>query len=202
MNIDIRVDTSWLTHRKRWRLQDALGGDGIAAIIDLWIYAAIHCPNDGILRGLNERDIIRVSQFKGTGDLVKTLSDPEILFLDPPTSTRKDYKLHNWRERQPYLAHSRERSVKASTAAKAKHLQAKKVCGEHASSTAKTKIKHAPAPNPFPVPSPSPNPDLKSARVQPVENVMSEGAAKFAKNFQDRLLKVFHSKSKTQAGAQ
>ncbi len=132
---DIRVDSSWLDHRKRWRLYDALGNDGVVAIQDLWLYASKHAPLDGVLRGLTASDIVRAARYTGTKDLVGTLTSPEISLLDAPKGEKKDYRLHNWKIRQPYLSGAKERSKIAALGGIARNYKdksaaasTKKVC--------------------------------------------------------------------------
>ena len=61
---DIRIDVSFLTHRKRKRLQRQLGPQGIVSLIDLWISAAQSRPK-GILYGMDVSDIASDAQWPG-----------------------------------------------------------------------------------------------------------------------------------------
>ena len=165
MQIDIRVDTSWRSHKKRWRLFDAAGNDGLQAILDLWIYAATYCPEDGILRDMTEKDIVRAAQYTGDKDIISIFCSEK--FLDKIKQGKTIvYALHNWKNRQGYLCESKSRSEIARNAAKVKWEKAKSsllgACSEHAGSTAGSNAKkissNAPVPDPIPYPSPVPNP--------------------------------------------
>jgi hypothetical protein len=109
MKSDIRLDSSFLTHRKRKKLQKALGEAGVLALVDLWLSASENRPK-GILTGMTEMDIAIDAQW--TGDPVlfcRTLV--EIGFLE--SSKDGTYSFHEWRDHQPWVFGSKERVKRA-----------------------------------------------------------------------------------------
>lgn len=203
MNIDIRVDTTWRNHKKRWRVYDVAGNDGVQAIQDLWLYAATYCPNDGILRDMDERDIVRAAQYTGGKDIIAILVTEK--FLDKIKEGRKTvYQLHNWKLRQGYLCGSNERSKIARNAAKIKWRKVKEAmlpgCSEHAGSNAEKILSNAPSPAPNPLPNPTPK-AFNEPRPQAASTGLStDFTRKGLQSVQDVFLRI-GARQKTQAGA-
>lgn len=87
----IRLNTDFVTHRKRKKLQKKLGSDGVVALIDLWLTTAVQRPS-GVLEGYDKDDIEIVANWNGEeGLFVQTLLD--IGFLDEQEGV---YSIHNW----------------------------------------------------------------------------------------------------------
>ena len=80
MNKDIRIDLSFLTHRKRKKLFNSLGPQGVLSLIDLWLNTAQNRPK-GVLTGMDEADIALDAQWDGdAAQFCKALI--EVGFLD------------------------------------------------------------------------------------------------------------------------
>lgn len=174
MNTDIRLKTSFRDHRKRKKLQRALGAEGVLAFIDLMLMAAETRP-DGILTGMDEIDVALDANWDGDPrELVDTLLSVGLL----DTLEDGTYAIHDWREHNAYAASAEERSEAARKAAQARwgkrpaqegnaeesQEQGPKnaeLCGEqcatHADSMRPAQEGNAPSPSP----SPSPNPSRK-----------------------------------------
>lgn len=108
MNTDIRVSTTFFSHRKTKKLQRSLGEHGVLCLLKLWTRVALEKPC-GILEGWDKDDIEIESDFKGEpGTFVSALL--ELGFLDEADNV---HILHNWDERQGWVSKSEERSEKA-----------------------------------------------------------------------------------------
>lgn len=108
MSTDIRLSTDFFTHWKTKVLQEELGSDGVVSLITFWLSSAHHRPS-GKLNGYTERRIEIDANWKGErGLFVNTLID--IGFLE---KNGKQYCIHNWAFRQPWVAESEDRSDKA-----------------------------------------------------------------------------------------
>lgn len=141
MNQDIRIAFSFLTHRKRRKLADLLGPEGVLALIDLWISVAQSRPK-GKLTGMSEADIALEARW--TGDPYKfchALLD--VGFLD--RNGNNECMIHDWREHQPYAYFASERSQKARRAAEAKWRSGAKEPRSGRLSEAKKKGNHSQA---------------------------------------------------------
>jgi hypothetical protein len=164
MKNDIRIDLSFLTHRKRKRLIGLLGPQGVVSLIDLWLSTAQN-RSRGILTGMNEGDIALDAQWPGDPvEFCRTLC--EIGFLDrDETGT---YAIHDWKDNQPFMYYAEERSKRAREAAetrwKKKNSEGKrKLRKQNAHSMLPACDQHtkgnAPSPTPTPTPIPTPNPN-------------------------------------------
>jgi hypothetical protein len=163
MNKDIRIDCTFSNHRKRKKLFNALGAQGVLSMIDLWISTAVNRPK-GILTGMDESDIALDAQWTGDATIFcKTLC--EIGFLD--RDGKGSYSIHDWQDHQPFAYYADERSERSRELAYKrwgkKHglkPEAKEdntevmrdACGTHNEGN---------APIPSPIPSPIPK-DIKS----------------------------------------
>ncbi|MCK4788893.1 MAG: hypothetical protein KAV87_34445, partial [Desulfobacteraceae bacterium] len=174
MNSDIRLSTTFFSHRKTKKLKRVLGADGIVALISLWARVAIEKPS-GVLAGWDDDDIALEADCSGDpAEFVSLLVN--IGFIDKD----KDgiCSLHNWKKRQGWVANSAERSDKARLLRMGhthKELY-KKLVNEGCTGITQTqyyeltKLKRpvndtlsdtltpAPAPDPSPDPLPSPSP--------------------------------------------
>ena len=119
---DIRIYKGFFRSRKVRRLRREFGSDGIVFLIKLWIDAAEHRPK-GILTGYAVEDIADAAEFDGDAKIfVETLVD--LKFLD--NNGDGTYSLHNWRNRQPWVFFSEERSENARRAVSARWEKYKK----------------------------------------------------------------------------
>ena len=108
-NSDIRLQTSWYSNLKRKKLQRRLGGDGVAAFIDLLIYAGVNNP-DGDLTPFTDEDIEAAAQWTGpAGEFIATLVD--LNFLDGETGL---YRIHQWHEHNAYAVGAEARSAQSA----------------------------------------------------------------------------------------
>ena len=127
MNTDIRLKVSFLNHRKRKKLQRALGAEGVLAFIDLMLSSATNRP-DGILSGLDKEDIALDAQWSGDPDkFVSTLLTVGLLDTLPDGSLA----IHDWQDHNAYASDADVRSdsarfynLKKYYPAKAKELEA------------------------------------------------------------------------------
>jgi hypothetical protein len=106
MNTDIRLKVSFLNHRKRKKLQRALGAEGVLAFIDLMLSAATNRP-DGILAGLNNEDIALDAQWDGDADkFVDTLLSVGLLDMAEGGALA----IHDWQDHNSYASDAEMRS--------------------------------------------------------------------------------------------
>ncbi len=107
MNTDIRLSTTFFSHRKTKKLRRALGDHGVLCLVNLWTRVALDKPC-GHLVGWLDDDIEIEAGFEGDpGVFVRTIVD--VGFLDKGEC----YSLHNWETRQSWVVNSQERSDKA-----------------------------------------------------------------------------------------
>ena len=119
---DIRIYKGFFRSRKVRRLRREFGSDGIVFLIKLWIDAAEHRPK-GDLTGYTVEDIADAAEFDGDAKFfVGTLVD--LKFLDH--NGDGSFSLHNWRNRQPWVFFSEERSENARRAVSARWEKYKK----------------------------------------------------------------------------
>jgi len=105
---DIRLSVSFFAHRKTKKLMKALGSDGVLALLRLWTRVAIERPS-GVLTGWDNEDIALEADYPGDPDeFVEGLL--RVGFLD---ETDSGYALHNWSERQEWVAGVDERGDRA-----------------------------------------------------------------------------------------
>jgi len=126
VNSDIRLSVSFKGHRKRLRLEAALGPGAVGNLIDLWISAAQDRP-DGVLTGWDASDVALAGGWKDEPEkFVDALLSCKFLDRDDET-----YRLHDWAEHQPWVCGAEERSVRARYAAEAAWRK-RRECSEHA----------------------------------------------------------------------
>ncbi|MCK4717549.1 MAG: HNH endonuclease [Thermoplasmata archaeon] len=114
--MDIRVDASFKGHRKRRKLKLLIGADSTDRLLDLWIATAQNHPT-GILEDMDEIDIALEAGWDGdAGVFIKARKDCKLI------DKRDDgtYELHDWEEHQPWVFHSKDRSMRARKAAATK----------------------------------------------------------------------------------
>lgn len=167
--VDIRLDVSFLGHRKRKRLLNKLGPQGVLSLIDLWLSCRQNKPK-GILKGMDEEDIALDAQYPGDPiEFCKTLF--ETGWLEQLDGNGKDwqqgltYAIHDWEDHQSFAFYSIERSEKAKKAAQKRWADADKnderitdACATdkglmHNAYNGHTK-RNAPTPTPTPTPTP------------------------------------------------
>lgn len=102
--MDIRIDVDFFQHSKTRKLQRRHGPEAVLALINLWTWAAKQKP-DGRLSGMDEEDIELASNWNGGPGFVGSLV--ELHFID---EEEDGYVLHNWEERNPWVAASPKRS--------------------------------------------------------------------------------------------
>jgi hypothetical protein len=59
VNTDIRLPTSFREHRKRKKLIDALGAGAVQYLIDLWLGAAVSCPEGTLTDWARKTSLLR-----------------------------------------------------------------------------------------------------------------------------------------------
>ncbi len=183
MNTDIRLKVSFLNHRKRKKLQRALGAEGVLAFIDLMLSSATNRP-DGVLSGLSNEDISLDAQWEGDPDeFVITLC--KVGLLDEANGC---LAIHDWQDHNAYASDADMRSdaarfynLKKYYPAKARELEEAGISTLTVEEYAKIKAElsgKSPtssgaksdrvgtdrAPDPLNVPLPSPEPDPEHAQ--------------------------------------
>ncbi len=153
MNTDIRLQTSWLHHPKRQKLQRRLGPDGVVGFIDLLLSVSQSKPS-GRLDGWDREDIALAAQWDGDAD---TFMDAlvELRLLDVEDDCV--YSIHDWRDHNPYASGASQRSEKAKAAANARWgardaNTCNKQCSEHDGALPNASTRNAPSPSPAPLP--------------------------------------------------
>ena len=112
-NSDIRLQTSWYSNLKRKKLQRRLGGDGVAAFVDLLIYVGVNCP-DGDLSEFTAEDIEAMAQWGGApGLFFTTITSEGTRFIDGEPGS---YRIHDWEKNNPWACGSERRSEAARIA--------------------------------------------------------------------------------------
>jgi len=155
---DIRIEFSFLTHRKRKRLLSLLGPQGVLSLIDLWINTAQNRPK-GILTGMDEIDIANDAQWPGDPKaLVSALVDSGFLVQNGNNC----YEIHDWDKHQRWAYFSEERSAKARESVSKRWEKIRSKKGTYTKRIRNVQEPNTegntPSPNPFPIPSPIPNP--------------------------------------------
>ena len=109
MRNDIRLYTDFPTHYKTKLLIKLAGVEGVWALIKLWVFAASHCPETGILR-MSDQQIEAVCDWNTDGiRLVEQLITCGFLEGD-----KGEYHIHDWVEMQPFVSSFSERSKRNS----------------------------------------------------------------------------------------
>ncbi len=131
MNRDIRIELSFITHRKRKKLFSLLGPQGVLSLIDFWLSTAQNRPK-GILTGMDETDISLDAQWPGdpkefcSALITSGFLDKECLKMHTACNPQCGeqcypqcylYKVHDWGDHQPFAFYAEERSNRAREAA-------------------------------------------------------------------------------------
>lgn len=138
-NVDIRLDANIAGNGKTRRLIRLIGDHGWACLIRLWLHAGVYFTK-GILHGLTNDDIEEIVGWKGDpGVFVSTLIDER--WLDP-CGENGELSIHDFKQHQPWIYFSEERSAVARDKAlkrwgKAKGMKALPVADEPVTATAK-----------------------------------------------------------------
>lgn len=175
---DIRIDVSFLNHRKRKRLTQLLGPGATDYLIDLWITTSMTRPK-GILHGMDEIDIALDANFPGDAhEFCRIMC--EVRFLDHMDDGT--YVIHDWLKHQPFVYYGDIRSERARNSVRKRYeLQA-----EYKHPTKRIRpVKKTYTPNPSPIPSPTPkNPPLTPPKDQN-ECVSTNGHKTLMERFED-----------------
>lgn len=110
VNTDIRLKTGFLDNSKIIKLQRRKGADAILSLLRFWFYVAENKPS-GELCGMDSEDIDIACGNHATGMHDALL---ELGFIE---KTKNGYRVHDWKENQPWAANSETRSKAASKAA-------------------------------------------------------------------------------------
>jgi 5-methylcytosine-specific restriction endonuclease McrA len=108
MSDDIRLKISFKDHRKRKKANLLLGLQKSATdyILDLWISCAQNHPT-GDLAGMDEVDIAFEAGWDGDPHVfVEAMVKAKVI----DRNGEGVYKIHDWEEHQPWVAHKKERS--------------------------------------------------------------------------------------------
>lgn len=106
---DFRLDPGFLKHPKTQKLARRIGADAPLRLIELWGWAVDNRPT-GELTGMDVEDIAIAAGCAGdAAAFVDALV--ELRWLDVSDDC---YALHNWSERQPWVAGAEERSAAAT----------------------------------------------------------------------------------------
>lgn len=158
MNTDIRLRLSIRSHPKTKKLRYKLGADGLVGWIWLLMFAAEARP-DGDLVGLDEEDLALAADYPGDAhEFVDTLV--QVGHLD---EVEDGWQIHDWAENNPWAAGAKERSEKATKAARVRwdnddpptnKQRVKKKTDAPSMQPAKPRARSSNAPSPSPSPSP------------------------------------------------
>lgn len=107
MTIDIRLDVEFFQHPKTIKLERRLGFEGVKALLQLWMWAAKNRP-DGLLSNMDDEDIEIAAGWMKTDPIVPVLID--LRWID---RTDEGYVLHNWGQRNPWVATTTDRGDRA-----------------------------------------------------------------------------------------
>ena len=98
MAIDIMVDVGFRGSLNRKKLERTIGKEGIACLLDLWLYIREHRPKGG-LDGMSNQDIAEVAGWgKNPDEFVNALIKER--WIDEKNAEKR--VLHNWKLRQPF----------------------------------------------------------------------------------------------------
>lgn len=151
---DYRVMVGFLDHPKTRRLKRRLGPEAVEIVLRLWEFATSNpSRREGDLSGLDNEAIADTCRWHGDeSQLVEALVDSGFLEGEPAA-----YRIHDWRDTNPYVATWRERSAQAKMAANARW--GKPDAGSMPTAMLNHQISNAPSPSPSPSPDPDPTPD-------------------------------------------
>lgn len=150
--MDIRVLTTFPTHRKIRRLIKTLGFEAVYCLISLWSYTAENHPK-GNLIGYDEIDIEEAANWTGKPKkFFDGLMAAKTRFL---VKIKGGYALRNWEKHQGWIVNAPARREKARLAA-SKRWGAQSNATGNATSNAKKSVEQCPSPSPNPSPKPKP----------------------------------------------
>lgn len=100
----INLDLQFFSHRKIRRLCSKLGDWAEIIPIKIWIYTGSFHPEDGIIEGYNDEELLSMAGVKydsqhDATSILQALCDSGWL-----VKTRKGYKVHEWLEYQGHIA--------------------------------------------------------------------------------------------------
>ena len=138
-------------------LRARLGGDGVQALVWLWLGVRESSPT-GSMAGWSVEDVELEADWLGErGRLVAVLQELRWIDGEPGSS---DFRVHDWPEHQGFAFHAPARKAKALHAAHRRHgVKVREGCGvcyPLATSMLPASLALAPSPNPSPVPNPNP----------------------------------------------
>jgi hypothetical protein len=168
---DIRIKVGFFNHPKTQQFKTLFGAEGIIALIKLWLFAAEYRPK-GILTDLSEKAILSImglneqqvgpqtdSTSSSTASIAGDLLDALLKLRFLEKDRKGVYRIHDWKEHNPYAYFAPERSAKASKAAAIRYgkrnnlectghkgMKARSNAGGKAGSNAK---RNAPSPAPL-----------------------------------------------------
>jgi len=121
VNTDIRVEVSFLRHRKRLKLRALLGPGSTDYLLNLWINTAMNHPS-GELTGMSNLDVaLEAGWEEDPHKFVSAMK--EAVFLDGEEGS---YCLHDWEEHQPWVVGAKARSDHGKKAITARWEKEKK----------------------------------------------------------------------------
>ncbi len=188
---DIRLDVDFDTNPKIIKLKRRMNDVGLLCLIRLWCYAAKH-RSDGVLTDMDAEDIAIACGWPGNEqEFIATLEQLRLI----ERTEGGAYAIHNWEQRNPWAAHSDERSELARKAVTARWNKRKdtekygadteRIRGVYGADTERMKSGTermpsvsesdterntpfpSPSPSPAPFPFPSPTPSTPEAATEP-----------------------------------
>lgn len=112
---DVRINTLFFRHPKTIKLQKKAGPKAVLALIQLWFWVAENRPK-GELYGMDAEDIAIAADWDG--DNLKLISLlVELRFIDFEDGI---YRIHDWKDHNPWLFGSTDRKEHSKKAAKAR----------------------------------------------------------------------------------
>ena len=152
MSKDIRVALSFFNHHKTKRLHHEFGDGGIVSLWKLWSYCAEHQPDGDLSRWDTLLFQIACGRDADCMQFVERLASEGIKFLD---KEEKSLKIHDWKDHQPWVFFSKERSEIARKNASKRWKTKKKNSNANGIQSASNRHTLGNAPSPSPSPSPS-----------------------------------------------
>lgn len=161
---DLRLELGFADHRKTKKLVLRCGEEAVRCLLRLWEYAARKRVK-GTLFGMSKEDIEIEAAWTGeSGLLVDAMVEIGWINVDE----NGVFALHDWKQHQPWVYASEERSKNARRAAIAKWEKRgikpkdapriRNACGTSAPSMRNDENRNAPSPTPTPTPIPTPTP--------------------------------------------
>jgi len=120
---DYRVKVGWAVSPKRKRLHNALGANGVLAIMDLWGWCAQN-RTDADLSDMDAEDVEMAANWAGPpGALIKVLISEKIRLLDRHEG---GYRVHDWKDHNGWAVKQEGRRGKGTKGGKASALSRRK----------------------------------------------------------------------------